>query len=385
MTTSPLRIRTLASLLGICSVTACSGQDVADRGEVAIIVVNEASELVVVDMQDRFVAERLLSVPDYKDAFAVSPDSNMVYMTGLTSDSRRVLVAVDTRSLKTTWSEELRDLSKHSRIGDITIYGETGIATSLNGSRLLLANSSFNGIMGIAVLDLPTRDPVAFIGPLFIRPNGLLPLPPGPTVPSGGILAVGTRSRETLPITDWLFVIDAASLEIQDSVTVTPPADNFWPSLRQAVPTPDGRSIFLLARDSIHRYDLQLRNVVASTSSPSLGWLTILPDATGLYMTDPGDGRDSPGSGLLFAFDANLQRRDSIDLRLAAVDGVAPVTNWAAPSSCGGFVYVTAGTSSIGPLFGPQPGRLLIVDVVAQKLVDTLPLGAWAPRHLMVR
>ncbi|NIN95612.1 MAG: hypothetical protein GTO49_11665, partial [Anaerolineae bacterium] len=162
MTTSPLRIRTLASLLGICSVTACSGQDVADRGEVAIIVVNEASELVVVDMQDRFVAERLLSVPDYKDAFAVSPDSNMVYMTGLTSDSRRVLVAVDTRSLKTTWSEELRDLSKHSRIGDITIYGETGIATSLNGSRLLLANSSFNGIMGIAVLDLPTRDPVAF-------------------------------------------------------------------------------------------------------------------------------------------------------------------------------------------------------------------------------
>ena len=94
-------------------------------------------------------------------------------------------------------------------------------------------------------------------------------------------------------------------------------------------------------------------------------------------MTDPGDGRDTPGLGRLFVLDPNLEPRPSIDLTSGAVGTVPPVWQRARVSLDGAFVYVTSGAPSGGPLFGFQPSRVLIVEVARAMLVGEVPLDDW--------
>jgi hypothetical protein len=59
-------------------------------------------------------------------------------------------------------------------------------------------------------------------------------------------------------------------------------------------------------------------------------------------------------------------------------------TQWAAVSNDGQDVYITAGTASGGPLFTPQPGRVLVVDAARRRLTGEILLNDWRPKEVLV-
>jgi DNA-binding beta-propeller fold protein YncE len=151
-------------------------------------------------------------------------------------------------------------------------------------------------------------------------------------------------------------------------------------------PARDGRTVYLTSVDSMYRFDLVAKEVLARTSLPGLsGGITISPDGRTIYATDGGDSFNSPGSGKIAVFDADLNPQPPIDLGTsAAVNGQPPSMQGAAVSSDGRMLYVAAGTPSRGPLYGPQPARLLVVDCSTRRLLRAIPLNDWAPAGVYV-
>ena len=85
-------------------------------------------------------------------------------------------------------------------------------------------------------------------------------------------------------------------------------------------------------------------------------------------------------------FDANLRPRTPINLRgVVDTGGQYIQTNGAAVSRDGTRIYVAAGSASYGPLYGIQPGRVLVVDTVTGKLLKETPVEGWLTRAIFVR
>jgi hypothetical protein len=57
----------------------------------------------------------------------------------------------------------------------------------------------------------------------------------------------------------------------------------------------------------------------------------------------------------------------------------------AASSPDGRVLYIRTGTPQIGPLYPPQPARLLIVDVVDRSLRKAVDLGGFGLGFVLVR
>jgi hypothetical protein len=183
-------------------------------------------------------------------------------------------------------------------------------------------------------------------------------------------------------------MLDPTTLEVTDSAAVTAAAADAYGTLRQVLPSPQGRTVYLVGRDSIYRYDLAERRLLASVSRPSRGVLSVAPDGQSLFLADAGDGFDFPGSGRVYVFTGDLASSEPISLLAASIDGVPPSGGASAVGRDNRTVYVLSGTASRGPLFGPQPSRLLVLDAAKRELVKTVALDDWgvwtvfvAPRH----
>lgn len=128
------------------------------------------------------------------------------------------------------------------------------------------------------------------------------------------------------------------------------------------------------------------KEILARTPLPGLGGgIAFSLDGRTIYVTDGGDLFDTPGSGQIAVFDADLNPQPPIDLRTsAAVNGHPPSMHGAAGSSDGRMLYVAAGTPSRGPLYGSQPARLLVIDCSTRRLLRAIPLNDWAPAGIYV-
>lgn len=332
------------------------------------------------------VADRYGPVPTSILADARSPDSATIYVTGVDEGGQNPrLVAFDTRARRVRWVEPIAPAAPRLVTG-IEVGGGP-LAVSPDGTRLFVGTSrrQRDGVVGIASLDVRTRQPVAFAGPFFLELDVMATLPPGPVAPGGAVLVAGSHTDATAPRRDRLYLLDPMTLGVMDSAEVVPPANDYRPLFSQVLPAADGRHVYLIGRTTLYRYDLLARQVTATAPRPSSGTLALAPDGERLYMTDRGSFPEFPGSGLLFVFGKNLEVFEPIDLRGARVGGITPVTQQAVVGRDGTRVYVTAGTGLPLALYGTQPGRVLIVDPVRRILVDTVLVSAYATRVIYVR
>jgi len=371
-------VASLGSLVGNCG--SVQGPD--GEGDLVLVGGGEQKGVMLVDVGRGRVVHSAGPVPRWKENFALSPDSTTLYLIAWDS-SGEWLLQVDTRTLAIRRRDALQDVAARSALVGVTVSGSYGLAVTPDGQRLLVADGSYGGVAGIAVVELASLAVSDFIR-LQVAPSGIAILPASSVLPSR-VLVIGARQRLTVPSLDLLFVLDPTTLEVTDSVAVTAPARDKYGTLEQVLPSPQGRTVYLLGRDSLYRYDLVERRLMASVPRPrGSGRLSVAPDGQRVFAESAGDAFDFPGPGLLYVFGADLQASEPISLLAASMDGVPPTVGPSAVARDNHSVYVLSGTASRGPLFGPQPSRLLVVDADRKQLVKVVSLDDWGAHALFV-
>lgn len=367
----------LTRCLFAAMILACKNpSEAVQRDEVVVVGGGEAGQLLVVDPIARSV-DRIGSWGRYPGPYARSPDGALLYF-GVFSEAQGLqLVAFDLRSLRVSWVESLSQSGRARVIDGVEFPGGVGaLAVSPDGSRLFVWPGVRDGVRGIAVLDARTRSVLGFVGPVEVT-AGLTTLPSSGSMPLGAVLAIGARTTDLRPSADSLLIVDPATLGVR-SVDPVPSSTGLRLHLWQVVPAPGSENVYIVASSGLYKYDLARASVIAQVARPTLGRLAVAPNGAALYLTDPGSFFDSPGSGRLFVFGPDLVPRDPIDLRSAMSGDTIPVTRAATVSRDGKTVYVTSGTSSRGPLYGTQPGRLFVVDAPANRVRSAILLGDWS-------
>lgn len=366
--------------LSLCcgSATAPSPAGVAN----AVVVATDTTDVSVVDPRLGAVTAHLGPLPPFKDGGALSPDHATFYLHTELDFSTREIVAIDTRSLRIEWRVHTATLEQQAAGESLPVSIGGTMAVSPDGGRLLI-QAAVGPDAGIAVMDLGTRTVVDFI-PLATVID-MATLGASATMPNGAILVAGARQVGPNLYTGFLFVLDGATLALKDSIALASSTDDRSAGLEQVLAAPDGQHVYVAGAQQV-RYDLQEHRVTDSVPTPSHGRLTIAPDGSTLYRTDSGDGRDVPGTGHLYVYDADLTPREPIDMTaVAATSEPLPViTQDAIPSADGTLLYVASG-SPRATTYGGERARLLVLDTRTQTLVKAISLRGWSPDVLFIR
>jgi len=378
----------------VALVASCGGApptEATQQGEILLVAGGESGQFTTVTPRTGRVVGHLGPIPRYQDDYALSPDSSTLYVLAHGESGGRLL-ALNMGALSIRYDRPLAGAgSAGGQSTGLTVYGDYGIAVSPDGRRLFIASAvrgttASDTIPGVAVLDASTSAPLGFVGPMWVQPGGMISLPAGAGASAGAILIVGRRYRRAQPSLDWLFTLDPVTLTVVDSVAIAPASSSGGPTLLGVVPAPDRQNVYVFGVGLFYKYDMVGRTVTASAALPGLGGgVAIAADGQTLYLTDAGDFFNNPGSGFLYVYGSDLKLRDSIDVRGAAVGGVMPSTKAVVVSRDGTLLYVASGTASRGPLFGPQPSRVLVVDIASKQLVRVIPLQDWNPGQMYLR
>lgn len=325
----------------------------------------------------------------------LSADSRTLFLSIRNSGFRSDLVAINARSGNALWSLTIATAGQPRILDGVGLLTGEVMAVASDDSLLYLWRSVKDSVVGIAALNLKTQRPVAFSGPWNVAAGGIQPMTQRCNAPRAVLMLVADRQNASGgPRRDEaVYTLDAHTLAPLDSISLpelgASPAEDVW----QALPSADGRTLYVATSTRIVRYDPCNRSILASTTRPATGMLAVVAAAaeTTLILTDVGVWPDTPGSGFIYLLDQNLDLLDSIDVS-TPIGGdpktpTATVTGSAAGGSDGRTVYVRAGSDEVGPLYPPQPARLLVLDFVNRRLVRAVDLTGFglgllfAPRN----
>lgn len=349
----------------------------------AVIVATDTADLVVVDPRLTEVTSRIGPLSGMKSRGAVSPDHNTLYLLSF-DDPSTELVAIDTRALRVQWRLPLATLEEHALNDTLPVSIGAAMAVTPDGARLVTQAADAQG-EGIAVIDLQSKRVVDFIPlgtAMDIAAEG-----PGTSLPNGAILVAAVRQTAPALYSGLFFVLDAGSLAVRDSVTITSATDDPTGGMQQVLGAPDGRYCYVVGFEQ-YRYDLVDQRLTDSVATPSNGLLAITADGSTLYRSDAGDF-DSPGTGQIYVYGASLAQRAPINVAQIAPSpaarGAPVVAGNAVPSADGKLLYVASGTPRAGG-FGPfEPARLLVIDPQADVLVESVAIAGSSPLVVFVR
>jgi hypothetical protein len=286
------------------------------------------------------------------------------YFTAL-AGSGRELLAVDLTAAALTWRVPIIDIAHPVTYNGIQLAGDPMGLTPDNTS--LIMGARRNDTSGIATFVVATRTVGVFRGPLDVL--GLSGLPASGTIAA----MVKTGTRPGGGVTNSLVILDPTDLHTLDSIAL--PAPHQDPL--NVVEAPGGDRIYLANEGRLYLYSRQQRTVLASVLRPALGDVAVSPDGQLVVLSDHGTFPEDPGSGKLYVFNALLESQRVIDLASASLVGNPVVTSQLSFSRDGRWLFVAAGTTSIGPLYGAQRARVLVIDTATLQLVRAIPLNDW--------
>lgn len=352
---------------------------------VSTVMRSDSAPLAVIEPGSGRITGHIGPLPRLTNRGALSPDHSTLYMFAELDNPTSELVAIDSRSLQIEWRMRIATLEQQA-LGDslpIAIGGDI-MSVTPDGKRLLL-NATEENAAGFAIFDLSARIVTGF-DPL-VSIVDLASLAPSTDLPNGAVLVAGVRQVGPALYTGMFYVLDGATLAVRDSVTVTPPTDDPAAGMQQVLPSADGQFAYIVGPQQF-RYDLTSRRLTDSTPTPSYGWLSMSGDGNTLYRSDFGTF-DSPGSGNIFVYDADLVPRAPIDISQIAPSPDAPeqpvVNDNAATSPDGKLLYVAVGTPEAGGYGVYEPSRLLVIDRTTYALVRSISLAGSSPEIVLVR
>lgn len=376
-------MRISAFLLVVLSATSGCNEPTLPSGDgtLALLTTVNSRWFTVADLHaNRVVASHPSGLTFAEDARAFSMDSTLMIYSGAGT-----IVAFDLTTRSILWHQQL-GAEERARFGGQSIYANFALAFAPSGPEILLADSYLNGSAGVAIFNGRKGTASGWIGPL--RAFKLLTLPSNILGSDGGVLALGTRSlatsgRESDRRRGKLYFLAGSPLQIQDSIAFLSAEDTVAGGIVDAVLSDDARFLYFITYGRVLRkFDLLTRQRVSSLAVPIYGPL-VRARGNRILVVDGASSRDGPGSGTILLADAELRSVDQISLADASYDGMQPVLNGAAVSPDGSEAYVAAGTSPVGPLFGAQPGRVLVVDLRTNRLIRMIETGTWGVRSIL--
>ncbi len=373
----------MTAILALATLAGClSPADPTPNGNLALLTTAEGGPLTVLDLQSGTTVERPASGVR-EDVRTLATESRTLYYAGIGR-----LVDFDLVERRVLWVEPLGG-DQQARWAGQAIYANFSLALGGNEKTLLLADSYYQGGVGVAIVDLSSRTAIGFIPRL--RARKMFRVPPGALLPEGGVLALGTSEPQPIPTYDdtqrrrgSLYLLSGDPPTIRDSIKFLSSADSSAGGVAEMMLDPAGRYLYFTTFSSyIHKYDLETRTYAGSLKLPVFGPLEISPDGASVYVIDRTQTIDNPGSGFMYVCDSALTAAHEIDLNSASREGLAPQLTALAVSRDGLLVYVGAGTSSRGPLYGVQHGSIIVVDAQEKAVKRVFPLTTWGVRSIL--
>lgn len=348
----------------------------------------ENSEVLVIGTEGRATAR--MPFPGRQSGMRLSPDGErfVAIAAEVGSGLDYQLIVASTDPLDVVRSEPLAAISKKSDFGPVELTTEVTPVFSSGGSTIYVKGiRGGSGAEGLVPMDLESLTPLGIAGD-FLE----LGAPDGADVlrPARGerdiLLAAG--SVGALEPEDVLVSFEAATLQPRDTLPLGDTFRNGEASkIRTVLAHPEGDRVFVQGVDSLYEVAVSPEGVLtrsgAVTAPHARGNLTISHAGDRLYLSDHGDGFDSPGSGLLRVFDTELRELPPVDLRGVPTPGGTNPVLGPVDVTDEGTLYVGSGTSEDGPLFGPQPGHLLVVDRDDGSLLADVEFGRFNLGHVL--
>lgn len=253
--------------------------------------------------------------------------------------------------------------------------GATVVAANPSRPELFLWRSVQNGVPGIAGFDYNRGRVTRFIGPLVPghRLRALASTPASPAHPEGClVMALDSGNGQNVPIRGFLHIVCGTSYQQRDSVALTPPSR----IVGQMELLPDGKHLLVMSDIELLKVDAQTFAVKTKATRP-LTAPFFVARATGRVIIPDVGSSVVASTGIIYLLDANLELSSIIDLRVLPF-GERPLGILSAEESIDGrWLYVIGGVPRDGPLYGPEPTHVLVIDKASGLVVDTVRLDTF--------
>ena len=336
-----------------------------------VLVAGTEEGAVVVDLDWRGIVRR--SGPRMvAHGPAVLNGRGELFTVGRIDGGATVIAGLDIESGLELWRTAISQNSTPVLI-DGTELGATIVAANPSRSEIFLWRSVRSGVVGIAGFDYNRRKVTRFIGPLVTghRLRALASTPATSEHPEGClVMALDSGSQETLRA--FLHVVCGSDYQQRDSVRLASPSR----FVVQMELLPDNRHLLVMSDIDLLRFDVGTFAVTLKATRPMVAPFFV-SRATGRVIIPDVGSSVVASTGIIYLLDANLELSSVIDLRVLPF-GERPLGILGAEESLDGkWLYLVAGVSRDGPLYGPEATHILVIDKSTGLVEDRVDLDTF--------
>jgi hypothetical protein len=250
--------------------------------------------------------------------------------------------------------------------------GATMVAANPSRPEVFLSRSTQNGVSGIAGYDYDRKRITRFFGPVGPRFRAMTATPATPAHPLGCVVMALDADLDPGPAVNLrasFHVVCDTEYADRDSIPIALPSRQ----VLQMETTGDGKDLIVMTDLELLKLDAATFQVKVRAARPIVAPF-FASRATGRVIIPDVGSSVVASTGIIYLLDSNLELSSIIDLRVLPF-GERPLGIMGAEESRDGkWLYIVGGVPRDGPLYGPEPTHILVIEKSTGLVVDTINL-----------
>src|SRR5688572_956403 len=265
---------------------------------------------------------------------------------------------------------------------DGVALGASMIAANPSKSEVFLSRSTQNGVGGIAGYDYERKKITRFIGPVGPRFRAMAATQATTARPAGCLVMALDADTDPGPgvnIRASFHVVCGTDYADRDSIPIALPSRQ----VLQMETTADGKDLIVMTDLELLKLDSETFQVELRATRPLVAPF-FSSRATGrLIIPDVGSSVVA-STGIIYLLDENLELSSIIDLRVLPFSERPLGIMGAEESRDGKWLYIIGGVPRDGPLYGPEPTHILVIDKATGLVTDTIFLDTFGGGRVLL-